>query len=104
MHSPIAKIQQAGQEIGWSKLGALAPTEGDSTEITLHDVQMIDSVDFDIEGPFGIKVEDKRYDNCKLSNFRRLRPGCTYDRVIFTTESKPKLERTSPPESDEGAD
>jgi len=98
MQSLLARIHQADEDIGWGKLGAMVPMDEESTEITLHDVQMADSLEFNVEGPFRVTIEDKRYDNCKPVNFLRLRPGCAYDRVIFTTGSKPKLERTAPPE------
>jgi hypothetical protein len=100
MQSPLVIIQQSGKEIGWGKLGAMTPKSGESTELTLHDVQMADSVEFDIEGPFRVTIEDKRYDKCMPVNFSRIRPGCTYDRVIFTTDSKPVMERISGPDSD----
>ena len=101
MQSIMVMIHQAGDDIGWGKLGAMTPMGEENTEITLHDVQMVDSIEFNIEGPFRVTIEDKRFDNCKPVNFRRLRPGCAYDRVIFTTDSKPKLERTPPPETEE---
>ena len=104
MLSPMVRIHQAEDDIGWGKLGAMTPMAEESTEITLHDVQMIDSIEFNIEGPFRVTVEDKRYDNCKPVNFSRLRPGCVYDRVIFTTDSKPKIQRMAPPESEGPAD
>ncbi len=104
MQSPMVRIDQGEDDIGWGKLGAMTPMAGESTEITLHDVQMIDSIEFNIEGPFRVTIEDKRYDDCKPVNFRRLRPGCVYDRVILTTDSKPKIQRMAPPESEEPAD
>lgn len=100
MQSPVIIIQQAGKEIGYGKLGAMTPKSGQTTELTLHDVQMADEIDFEIEGPFRITVEDKRYDKCKPVNFLRIRPGCTYDRVIFNTDSRPVMERTPGTDSD----
>ena len=104
MQSPLVLIQQSGKELGWGKLGAMTPKSGETTEITMHDVQMADSVDFIIEGPFRITVEDKRYDKCTPVNFSRIRPGCTYDRVIFTTDLKPVMERISRPDSENNGD
>ncbi|MBN2287749.1 MAG: hypothetical protein JXQ83_00355 [Candidatus Glassbacteria bacterium] len=104
MNSPMVRIKQADEDIGWGKLGAMTPLAGETTEITLHDVQMVDGLEFAIDGPFRVTIEDKRYDDCKPVNFRRLRPGCTYDRVIFTTDSKPRQERISPPDTQESPD
>ena len=91
MQPVLVKILQSGKDVGWGKLGAVLPKGDEGAQITLHDVSMVEGVDFQISGPFRLKVEDKRFDKCKPVNFRNLRPGCDYDRVVFETDQKPKL-------------
>lgn len=91
METPLIQISQSTTDIGWGKLGSVTPDEGEGTEITLNDVHIAEGVEFEIGGPFRITAEEKRFENCMPVNFRNLRPGCDYDRVIFKTEQKPKL-------------
>lgn len=90
MNTPLVQIRQGDRDIGWGKLGTVMPNET-GTEITLHDVHMLEDVEFVISGPFRLTVQDDRYDKCVPVNFRNLRPGCDYDRVIFETARSPKL-------------
>ena len=91
METPLVQISQSGNDIGWGKLASVMPGQSVGTEITLNDVHIADGVEFEISGPFQITVENKRFEKCSPVNFRNLRPGCDYDRVIFNTEQKPKL-------------
>lgn len=91
MNTPLVKIIQSDKDIGWGKLGALEPAGEKETEITLHDVRIIDSISFEISGPFRLEIEDKSYDQCRPVNFRALRPGSDYERVIFRTDKKPRI-------------
>ena len=91
MENPVVLIQQQGKDIGYGKLGAVEPVGDGGSELTLHDVHMAEEPEFEIGGPFRIKIEDKKFDECMPTNFRNLRPGCDYDRVIFRTEKKPRL-------------
>ena len=87
----LVQISQSGKDIGWGKLGSVMPDEAQGAEITLNDVHIADGLEFEISGPFRIDAEQKRFENCTPVNFRNLRPGCDYDRVIFKTQQKPKL-------------
>ncbi len=92
MNLPLVRINQAGDDIGWGKLGSVMPSDDGSSEITLHDVQMVDTVKFEIGGPFRVTVEERKFGGCMPVNFRNLRPGAAYERVVFRTEEKPVLE------------
>lgn len=91
MQTPVVSIHQGDSDIGRGRLGSLDPRESGGTEITVNDVQMGDAVEFEIGGPFKLAVEDKKFTECAPVNFRNLRPGATYDRVVFHTERKPGL-------------
>lgn len=91
METPLVQISQSGQDIGWGKLGSLMPDDREGAQITLHDVHIADGVEFEIGGPFRVTIDEKRFEKCAPVNFRNLRPGCDYDRVIFKTEQKPKI-------------
>ena len=81
--SCIIYENQTGKEIGIGKFGSIESQE-DKTEITVNDVTMAEK-DFNIAGPFKLEMEEKFYKNCAPSNFKNLRPGFSYDRVIFLT-------------------
>jgi len=91
MQTLAVVIQQEGRDIGHGRLGAVTAAEGEGYEITLNDVHMAEDDRFAIGGPFRIKIEEKKFDGCSPTNFRNLRPGCDYDRVIFRTKKKPRL-------------
>jgi hypothetical protein len=91
MDTPLARIQQSDRDIGWGKLGAVTPRQEAGTEITLYDVKIVEGIGFDIQGPFRVTVEEKRFEKCFPVNFRSLRPGADYERVIFETERKPRI-------------
>ncbi len=89
MDLPVVRINQAGDDIGWGKLGSVMPVGDGSSEITLHDVQMVDTVAFEIGGPFRLTVDQRKFGGCMPVNFRSLRPGAAYDRVVLRTEEQP---------------
>ena len=91
MDTPLVQISQGDRDIGWGRLGTLMPKGESGSEITLYDVQIAEGAGFEIGGPFRITVEDKRFDQCRPVNFRNLRPGSDYERVIFETDQKPRL-------------
>ncbi|HUU26978.1 MAG TPA: hypothetical protein VM123_04130 [archaeon] len=91
MNTPLVTIQQSDKEVGWGKLGAVMPKGDKGAQLTLNDVHMAEGVEFEISGPFRVTVEEKRFEKCTPVNFRNLRPGCDYDRVIFETDLKPRL-------------
>ena len=91
MQTNLVQIQQEGRDIGYGKLGAVVPAGEEGFEITLNDVHLGEEINFKIAGPFRIRIEDKKFDDCTPTNFRNLRPGCDYDRVIFRTDKKPRL-------------
>ena len=91
MDLPVVRINQAGEDIGWGKLGSVMPLDDGGSEITLNDVQMVDTVAFEISGPFGVTIDERKFGGCAPVNFRNLRPGATYDRVVFRTSEKPGM-------------
>ena len=91
MQLPVIRINQSGDDIGWGKLGSVMPLDDGGSEITLNDVQMVDTVSFEIGGPFRVEIDERRFGGCMPVNFRNLRPGATYDRVIFKTNEQPSL-------------
>jgi len=91
MQTPVAKILQSDQEIGWGGLGSVNPVEGAGAQVTLHDVHLLAEIAFEPVGPFRLVIGEDRYDNCRPVNYRNLRPGCDYDRVILETPVRPKL-------------
>ncbi len=91
MDLPVVRINQGGDDIGWGKLGSVAPLDEGGSEITLNDVQMADTVKFEIGGPFRVTIDDKKFAACLPVNFRNLRPGAAYDRVVFRTGEKPRM-------------
>jgi len=91
MQLPVVRINQAGNDIGWGKLGAVLPLSEGGSEITLNDVQMVDTVAFEIAGPFRVDIDERRFAGCLLANFRNLRPGAAYDRVVFRTSEAPRM-------------
>jgi hypothetical protein len=101
MSTPLVKIQQPDKDIGWGKLGAIVPLEEQGSEITLNDVKIVDGVEFEISGPFRLVMEENRFDKCVPVNFRSLRPGCDYERVIFRTGQKPRIIRKPSPQNDQ---
>jgi|GEM_PF-2325836 len=50
--------------------------------ITLNDVSMVEE-EFEMEGPFEVRIRDQLFGPCSVTNFKRLRPGYTYDRLLF---------------------
>jgi len=59
-------------------------------EFTLSDVRMGDD-EFPMEGPFDLRVQDQLFGPCSVKNYRRLRPGYTYDRVVLHGEFKKQM-------------
>lgn len=68
---------------------------------TLGSVKMIDD-EFDLEGPFDLRIGIQLFGPCSVENFRRLRPGYTYDRVLFKGPFKKQLriESSEPTDSE----
>lgn len=91
MEMPVVRINQEGNDIGWGKLGAVMALDDGGSEITLNDVQMVDTVEFTVSGPFGVTLDERKFTNCLPVNFRNLRPGAAYDRVVFRTSEKPRM-------------
>ena len=91
MQLPVVRINQDGNDIGWGKLGAVLPLDDGGSEITLNDVQMVDTVKFTISGPLRVTLDERKFGGCMPVNFRNLRPGATYDRVVFRTAEKPVM-------------
>ena len=69
---------------------------------TLGDVKMIED-EFDLEGPFELRIGNQLFGPCSVENFRRLRPGYTYDRVLFKGPFKKQL-RMDAAEKDEAGE
>ena len=91
MGALLVQISQGGKDIGWGKMGSIEPLESGGAEITLNDVHLAPGLEFEVAGPFRVVVDEKKFDQCLPVNFRNIRPGCDYDRVIFKTEKAPKL-------------
>ncbi|MCE5271421.1 hypothetical protein LLH00_09060 [bacterium] len=91
MQTPVAKILQSNLEIGWGQLGSVNPLEGAGAQVTLHDVHLLAEIAFEPGGPFRVVLGEDRYDNCRPVNYRNLRPGCDYDRVILESATRPRL-------------
>lgn len=91
MNLPVVRIHQGDNDVGWGKLGAVTPLDDGGSEITLNDVQMVDTVEFEISGPFRVTIDDKKFTACSPTNFRNLRPGAAYDRVVFHTDKAPRM-------------
>jgi len=72
--------------------------EAGMIEFTLSDVKMRDA-EFEMEGPFDLRVQDQLFGPCSVENYRRLRPGYTYDRVVLRGEFKKQMR--SVPAADE---
>jgi hypothetical protein len=98
MNALVVRIQQEDKDIGWGRLGSIAALENEGSEVTVHDVHMLAEAVFEPGGPFRLEVQDNRFDKCQPVNFRNLRPGSDYDRVIFKTDTRPRLRATPPPQ------
>jgi hypothetical protein len=102
METPMGRIQQGEKDLGWGKIGSVMPGQEAGAEITLHDVHILGEAAFEVGGPFRLAIQDDRYDNCLPVNYRNLRPGCDYDRVVFRTADRPKLRQggVKPPDNE----
>ncbi len=90
MERPLAVIRQSDKDIGFGRLGGIVPSGEQGAEVTLYDVRMA-GLEFEPAGPFRLVIEDKKFDRCRPVNFRNLRPGMDYERVILVTEEKPRV-------------
>lgn len=91
MNIPKVTIEQDGAEIGYGKMGSVMPLDESTFEVTLHDVHMNDTIMFEVGGPFTVRAGEQRYRDCMPTNFKNIRPGYDYDRVVFSTDTKPKI-------------
>ena len=64
--------------------GLFQSVENVEERSTLHvaDVTMLDEP-FELQGPFGLLVERQFYGELKPTNYARLRPGYSYDRLVL---------------------
>ena len=76
-------IYQGGSPIGRATRALTQAGEKEDLQlITLNDVSMVEN-EFEMEGPFEVRIRDQLFGPCVVTNFKRLRPGYTYDRIVF---------------------
>jgi len=76
-------IYQGGNAVGRATRALTQAVDGEDMQlITLNDVSMVEK-EFSMEGPFDVRVRDQLFGPCTVTNFKRLRPGYTYDRVLL---------------------
>jgi hypothetical protein len=76
-------IYSGATPVGMARRAVAGPSgEEDVRQFTLDDVTMVED-DFEMDGPFDLRIRDQLFGPCTISNYRRLRPGFTYDRVVL---------------------
>ena len=100
MDDPVV-IYSGRNPVGMARRATVgqADEEGEQ-EFTLNDVSMVER-DFGMEGPFDVRIRDQLFGPCTIANYRRLRPGFTYDRVVFQGRFKRQVLVDKPPEKPE---
>lgn len=95
-------IYSQSNPVGVAKRAVAGPGgEKGVREFTLNDVTMIED-DFEMEGPFDLRIRDQLFGPCGITNYRRLRPGFTYDRVVLRGRFKRQVVMEKPKETQKG--